>query len=982
VLYDKKALKPIGNTAIDTKNEAIAYTLTKVPTKNYSLLKMKKQIAAIFILVLFTSTFSIAQVPKLIGEYLVGIRNNDNIHISPDGTKLLTKSTYGVTLRNLLNDSVVTYFDDDYGFDNRPISAIFSPDSKMVLISSFDTIAKLYDLEGNLLTNFGRRRRTDGIRNFGYQDSETNNVRYLNADWKINSIVFSPDSKKILVAEDYTTAKIFDVRGKHITTLVGNNNELWYAVFSPDGQSVLTASEDNSVKIWDLNGNVKKTLRTKNGNISSAVFSSDGTKVLTASSDASFMLHNLNNNDTWTYRWDNIDFISSAVFSPNGQEILLACGNNTAMLCDLSGNVITTFKGHIESLNSAVFSPDGTKVLTASNDKTAKLWDLNGNTIYTFRGHVEGVYLAGFSPDGNKIFTSSNDSSSDIWELKEPKLINAFKNARTGLWINSTDLSPDRSKILTLESDEKKVKLWDLNGNIISTINIRLREVIGGDIVAFSPNNQMILTANRYGKKVKLWDLNGKKINSFKVNEIRSAVFSPDGKKILIASGNRSVKQWDLDGKLTNTPINLDFSNSKAYFSPDGEKILTTSYRTMSLWNLDGNLIKSYNFHSDDVLSAVFSTNGTKVLTASNDHTAKLWDTKGFLITNFLGHKNSVLSAVFSPNGSKILTVSNDNTAKLWDLNGSVIYTFYGYDGTGRQINSADFLGDGTQILIGTNSGPELWDLPSYSNIDIDREIPSINGQDNKNRFALIIGNEQYDTINNENNVDFAKTDAATFKKYCRNIFKVPENQILYLENANLDTMKQKINELKNFITQSQGKAEVLFFYAGQGLAVGEKQALVPIGNTAQDTKNCLKIEAIADTLAKVPHKKIMMLVNTCFTGLDDDNKVLISNSNTKGPITVALESQLHGNTLLVSSSYRKAPLQTSSPQKHDYFTYYLLKTINENAENTDFSTLQLLGSFLKQIRTKSLSDKQTTQIQSITSSPSLQDAWKGWKWW
>jgi hypothetical protein len=111
VLYDKKALKPIGNTAIDTKNEAIAYTLTKVPTKNYSLLKMKKQIAAIFILVLFTSTFSIAQVPKLIGEYLVGIRNNDNIHISPDGTKLLTKSTYGVTLRNLLNDSVVTYFD-------------------------------------------------------------------------------------------------------------------------------------------------------------------------------------------------------------------------------------------------------------------------------------------------------------------------------------------------------------------------------------------------------------------------------------------------------------------------------------------------------------------------------------------------------------------------------------------------------------------------------------------------------------------------------------------------------------------------------------------------------------------------------------------------------------------------------------------------------------------------------------------------------
>ena len=68
---------------------------------------------------------------------------------------------------------------------------------------------------------------------------------------------------------------------------------------------------------------------------------------------------------------------------------------------------------------------------------------------------------------------------------------------------------------------------------------------------------------------------------------------------------------------------------TSAAFSPDGKRIVTASEdKTARLWDAEtgkqiGEPLKG---HTDSVLSAAFSPDGKRIVTASDDKTARLWD--------------------------------------------------------------------------------------------------------------------------------------------------------------------------------------------------------------------------------------------------------------------------------------------------------------------------------------------------------------------
>ena len=108
---------------------------------------------------------------------------------------------------------------------------------------------------------------------------------------------------------------------------------------------------------------------------------------------------------------------------------------------------------------------------------------------------------------------------------------------------------------------------------------------------------------------------------------------------------------------------------TSAVFSPDGARILTASDdNTARLWDApSGQELRVLRGHEDTVNSAVFSPDGARILTASDDNTARLWDApSGQELRILRGHEKRVTSAVFSPDGARILTASFDKTARLW----------------------------------------------------------------------------------------------------------------------------------------------------------------------------------------------------------------------------------------------------------------------------------------------------------------------------
>jgi WD40 repeat protein len=93
------------------------------------------------------------------------------------------------------------------------------------------------------------------------------------------------------------------------------------------------------------------------------------------------------------------------------------------------------------------------------------------------------------------------------------------------------------------------------------------------------------------------------------------------------ASWDNTARLWDRDGKPLATLEGHTSFVWSAVFAPDGGRILTASLdRTARLWDRDGKPLATLAGHTFEVFSAVFAPDGVHILTASEDNTARLWE--------------------------------------------------------------------------------------------------------------------------------------------------------------------------------------------------------------------------------------------------------------------------------------------------------------------------------------------------------------------
>ncbi len=109
---------------------------------------------------------------------------------------------------------------------------------------------------------------------------------------KVNSLAFSRDAKRILVASGLTgafgRAAIYRVDDAGMESeMLGHRDVLYSAVFSADEKWVATAGYDRVIKVWDRNtATVVHELNGHNGAIYDLAFSHDSKVLASASADA------------------------------------------------------------------------------------------------------------------------------------------------------------------------------------------------------------------------------------------------------------------------------------------------------------------------------------------------------------------------------------------------------------------------------------------------------------------------------------------------------------------------------------------------------------------------------------------------------------------------------------------------------------------------------------------------------------------------
>jgi WD40 repeat protein/tRNA A-37 threonylcarbamoyl transferase component Bud32 len=168
------------------------------------------------------------------------------------------------------------------------------------------------------------------------------------------------------------------------------------------------------------------------------------------------------------------------------------------------------------------------------------------------------------------------------------------------------------------------------------------------------------------------FSLNHLKVRVSHKAPVRTATFSPDGKKLLTAGSDHIVQQWDVaTGRPVGPAMDHEDTAEFAVYSPDGKTILSgggNKTQHALLWDAaDGKPIGKPMSHGSQVRTAVFSPDGKLVATASFDKTARIWSAAtGEPVSPPLPHENLVMAVAFSPDSESLLTASGDHTAVIW----------------------------------------------------------------------------------------------------------------------------------------------------------------------------------------------------------------------------------------------------------------------------------------------------------------------------
>jgi serine/threonine-protein kinase len=454
----------------------------------------------------------------------------------------------------------------------------------------------------------------------------------------ITCIALNADGTKAATADTDGKVNLWDVKsGKAGAEFQAHKAPIWCLAFSHDGKTLATGSEDKSAKLWDVSMEKELfNLPGHAGGVRSISFSADDAKLATVSPGDVVHVWDVANGKQLPPLPEAVGKALTAIFAPAGSVLAIGCAAGNVKLWDVDG-------GKDQATLAAppqgpfVFVAKGALLAVAQGD-TVQLWDVAAKNMkektLPAAPRASTVCMA-TDRDGSRLAVGDNQGGVRVFDaVTQNELCGPAERWTSGTFLA---LSPT-DKLLAAGTVDLMGKAWEADTGKEHPL---FPAPVTVNAAAFTPDGRLLLLACEDGS-VRIWDaINFKEEVSAlgrHDNGVISVAVSPDGTTAASGSRDGTIIFWDLVRRRDRRNIKTVFPVTSFAFSPDGNTLASASKetvvqknvpikdKTVKLWNVEGGKARELTGHTQGVTSLAWSADGKTIAGAGEDGTIQLWD--------------------------------------------------------------------------------------------------------------------------------------------------------------------------------------------------------------------------------------------------------------------------------------------------------------------------------------------------------------------